>query len=344
VATVDSRTKISIDELVEGTVISGYVTPDGQLILVTRGGAEINAGNVGSQQPVGDQWIPTLTYVPGDVVSYAGALWKCLFESLGEPPSLVTRSWLRLSGEVTETWAERDPYFNGDDVDAAWDYTIKTGIPVVSFTSVTGEFESGDKALKIQLGPSESQRLYAKEENIVQGGDVITVVVRARLLSTNLDARMSASLTQNDETDTPVLGKPGSVETAAAGVALALTTSWETYVFEITSAETKPRAIMNLVCSTTVTGGATFLIDSIRIFRDVAEESGGGGAGYFFEQVITTATNPWIHVHGRGNKGVTVYTEDALGDEVEGNVSYPDNNTVQVDWFFDMTGTFRVFI
>lgn len=44
-ASVDSRTRISIDELVNGTVISGHVTDD-RLILVTRGGAEIDAGPI----------------------------------------------------------------------------------------------------------------------------------------------------------------------------------------------------------------------------------------------------------------------------------------------------------
>lgn len=44
-ASVDSRTRISIDELVNGTIVSGHVT-DNRLILVTRGGAEIDAGSV----------------------------------------------------------------------------------------------------------------------------------------------------------------------------------------------------------------------------------------------------------------------------------------------------------
>ena len=44
-ATVEGKTSIKIDELVNGTVISGYVNPTtGQLVLVTRGGAEILAG------------------------------------------------------------------------------------------------------------------------------------------------------------------------------------------------------------------------------------------------------------------------------------------------------------
>jgi hypothetical protein len=44
-ATVDGKTSIKIDELVNGTVISGSVI-DGHLILQTRGGAQIDAGVV----------------------------------------------------------------------------------------------------------------------------------------------------------------------------------------------------------------------------------------------------------------------------------------------------------
>jgi microcystin-dependent protein len=44
-ATVDGKTSIKIDELVNGSIISGAVV-NGSLILTTRGGANINAGVV----------------------------------------------------------------------------------------------------------------------------------------------------------------------------------------------------------------------------------------------------------------------------------------------------------
>lgn len=50
-ATVRSRTSISIDELIGETVVSGYVE-DGTLILVNRDGAEIFAGDVMTGSPL----------------------------------------------------------------------------------------------------------------------------------------------------------------------------------------------------------------------------------------------------------------------------------------------------
>jgi hypothetical protein len=46
VARIDGKTSIKIDDLVNSSVISGRVSDDGQLILKTRGGAEILAGSV----------------------------------------------------------------------------------------------------------------------------------------------------------------------------------------------------------------------------------------------------------------------------------------------------------
>lgn len=50
-ATVRSRTQISIDDLIGETVVSGYVE-DGVLILVNRDGAEIFAGDVMTGSPL----------------------------------------------------------------------------------------------------------------------------------------------------------------------------------------------------------------------------------------------------------------------------------------------------
>lgn len=45
-ATVVSKTSIKIDELIEGTIVTGYVNDDGQLVLENRIGGQILAGNV----------------------------------------------------------------------------------------------------------------------------------------------------------------------------------------------------------------------------------------------------------------------------------------------------------
>jgi len=46
VATVRTKTSISIDELINDTVVSGRVTEEGVLLFETRGGAEIFGGNI----------------------------------------------------------------------------------------------------------------------------------------------------------------------------------------------------------------------------------------------------------------------------------------------------------
>lgn len=50
-ATVVSKTSIKIDDLINDTVVSGYVE-DGMLILVNRAGAEIFAGDVMTGSPI----------------------------------------------------------------------------------------------------------------------------------------------------------------------------------------------------------------------------------------------------------------------------------------------------
>jgi microcystin-dependent protein len=51
VAQVEGRTAISIDELVEASIIDGRVEPDGTLIFTTRGGAEILGGHIPIYDP-----------------------------------------------------------------------------------------------------------------------------------------------------------------------------------------------------------------------------------------------------------------------------------------------------
>ena len=340
-ATVQSKTSIKIDDLINDTVVSGYVTPSGILILETRGGAEIVAGNVGSQQPIGERWTSALTYVPGDVVSYAGALWKADDTNLNDPPYIKSTSWTRLTGESPDVWAERDPYFNGDDLYAAWDYSIKTGSPVVSFTSVAGEFEAGTQALKISMGVSEMQQLSAFEENIVRGGDVVTVVIRAKLLSANPNAKLDAFLIQNNLL-APTPGGIGSVEAYSDIGEQSLTTDWATYTFNITCLTDNPRASVNVIATTDSSGGAVFLIDYIRTLRETTG-IGPGGPDYEAEMTFASATTPWVFPHMQGTKAISVYTENSLGDQIKGDISYPDEDHVQVDFFYPQTGLMRVF-
>ena len=57
-ATVQSKTSIKIDDLVNDTVISGQVSANQHLILITRGGAQIDAGYVGGSGSGGGGSVP----------------------------------------------------------------------------------------------------------------------------------------------------------------------------------------------------------------------------------------------------------------------------------------------
>lgn len=341
-ATVKGKTSLKIDDLINDTIISGYVSTDGNLILTSRGGAEINAGFVGSQRPIGDQWIATLEYAPGDIVSYAGILWKALNSNTNKPPALYTSLWMRLTGEIANDWTQRDPYFNGDDYNAAWNFLIKTGSPVVSFTSVPGEFESGTQALKVSMALSEIQWMLSRDENIVRGSDKLTVLVRARLLSSSPAASLDGVLLQSVESEGPDPGSSDTVLTPSLEGPQNLTTAWTTYPFRITCVDDHPRAMVNLIMTTTGAGGAVFLIDYVLVVREEDEMSDTGN-DFEIEQLITSASNSWVCVHGQGTKAVNVYTEDSLGNVLRGDVSYPDDNSVQVDFYYAQTGLMRVF-
>lgn len=69
-ASVDGKTSFKIDELVNATVVDGYIDGLGQLILVTRGGAEIITGVVGSGGSVDPEELSRLTASNG--LSFAG--------------------------------------------------------------------------------------------------------------------------------------------------------------------------------------------------------------------------------------------------------------------------------
>lgn len=279
-ATVDGKTSIKIDELIESSIISGAVNGSGHLILTTRGGADIDAGFI-AKQTFG-HWSSATSYLGGDVVGYAGQTWQALSNNTNKPPALYTSIWLRIAGDSSKEWAERDPYFNGDSLSADWDFFWKTGSPTVVLTSVAGEFETGTQALKISVPTSAIQRFYAKDENMVRDGEIITVSVRARLSATSANARLSVQMIQNFATD-PVPLASGNVLAASVEGPQALTTSWATYNFTVVAGNTAPRAIMNIIADAGATASCVFLIDRVRIARasSMALEAYPVGSIYF---------------------------------------------------------------
>lgn len=338
-ATVDSRTVISLDELFNETVVSGYVTPDGVLILVTRGGAEINAGYLASQ-PIREMWKQENFYKAGDLVSYAGIIWRANNDNIGKPPYFNTSVWIRLSGDNLDDWVEADSYFDGDDINSAWSFFWKAGSPVVSLTSVPGDFESGRQGVQIVVPMGSTQHVAPWTENVVNTNDPLLVRVRTRLSAAAPNARVEAILLQNDDTGVPDYFQPGLVMTSSAEGQQAISTAWQSYDFHITPDQLKPRGRISVRFSSNA-AGAVFLLDYIRVNPGII---GGEETGDDYEQEFSfsSSVTPWIATHNQGHRNLNVYTEDTLGNVLRGDVSYPNDNQVRVDFYYSQTGKMRV--
>lgn len=263
-ATVESKTSIKIDQLINDTVISGSIDPgSGHLILTTRGGASIDAGAV--VKPFGLPWSSTSTYENGDIVGYNGEVWKATGSNTNKPPTLYGSLWTRLTGKDAD-WVERNPYFSSDLLSESWQLFWKSGTVNSSLDTVAGEFESGIQSLKLDMAASSMQRIYIKEENIVEGGDYVTATVRAKLVSAASGVTVNAELQQNNAAGKPEPFATGLSTTASAEGAQTITTSWQTFTFTCLAANAKPRANMN-VYVTTGANAAVVLIDQIRFYR-----------------------------------------------------------------------------
>lgn len=87
-------------------------------------------------------------------------------------------------------------------------------------------------------------------------------------------------------------------------------------------------------------GGAAINAGNV---RGPAGAPGAGGGGFEQEQTFATASDTWIMAHMQGTKGVNVYTENSLGAEIRGDISYPDDDHVQVTFYYPQTGLMRAF-
>lgn len=270
-ATVQSKTNVKLDELINATVVSGYLDGSGNLILVTRGGAEIAAGSVSAF--VAELWSSSIAYKTGSIVGYAGQTWRAIGSSTNKVPALNADVWKRINGRSSSTWVDRDPYFENSVLTSDWNTFWKTGTSIVSLTTNPSEIETGKQAAKIVLSASSSQRLYSRDENIVRGGEVITLKVRAKLVSAAAGATITAQLIQNPGSYDPVPLATGNVYTSPDEGVAGLTTAWATYTFTFTTANASPRAMVNVVLATNASGSATFLIDSVTTDRALEIET-----------------------------------------------------------------------
>lgn len=267
-ATVTSKTSIKIDELVNGTLVSGYISPTGRLILVNRAGAEQDAGQVVTSK-IQARWNASATYVVNDVVTYAGALYKAITSTVaaGLVPAMTSSAWGKLTPMDATDWVDLDPTFEMTTATASLNTFWANGSSVVSLTTAAGEIETGRQSLKVVMGGVAAQRLYSHEENIVAGGEYIQIKVRAKILAGGGLTNLTVNLWQNDLTGIPEVFAPGVVQTGSFEPFAALTTTWTTYTFHVLAVNAKPRAKMNYIVNCPGATGATVLIDSVRIKR-----------------------------------------------------------------------------
>jgi microcystin-dependent protein len=276
VASVESRTRISIDELVNGTVTGGRVT-NGRLVLTTRGGAGLDAGPIYAS--TGTRWWASGAYTLGQIVGYAGVLWECMAPNTNKPPALNYSSWRPLSGADPDVWAGADWNFDAEQLEAWWGSFWHTGTSTPSLTTTSGEFETGRQALKLTMAASSSQQLYQWDENVVRGGEQMTLQVRAKVLSGT--AVVDTFIIQSDAGIPEPYGA-GTVTTGAAETAQYLTTSWATYSFTMTALNAKPRAKIPLRVTTLSGSPAVVVIDWVRIKRVNASPLGAYPVGSYF--------------------------------------------------------------
>ena len=273
-ATVNGYTAEHTDEVFAEDIVDGFVNGSGQLVLVQRDGTQLIRQNVvgptgpSAANPV--PWAKATAYTTGAIVGYAGALWKCTANNTGHPPHLFSNEWTPIEGfDYTTQWSSKDPYFIANDPLVAWETFWKTGTSTVSITTTAGEFETGDQALKVALAASSSQTLYQKEENVVRGGEVITVLVRAKLRVAAAGSTIGVGMFQNDIAGDPAPFGTGSSNVGSAEGTIALTTAFKTYQFTLTAVAGKSRAVpyLSLVSAA---AAADILIDRVEVTRNKA--------------------------------------------------------------------------
>lgn len=54
------------------------------------------------------------------------------------------------------------------------------------------------------------------------------------------------------------------------------------------------------------------------------------------------AVDTWTMNHGQGRVGLRVVAVDDVGDELVGDVTYVDDNTVRIQWAFPIAGVCRI--
>ena len=69
----------------------------------------------------------------------------------------------------------------------------------------------------------------------------------------------------------------------------------------------------------------------------------GIGTSYETVQYFASAQTLWVVDHNFGTYAIDVLTFDQNGDLIEGNVRYPSENRIEIDFYYPTAGTARLF-
>jgi len=69
----------------------------------------------------------------------------------------------------------------------------------------------------------------------------------------------------------------------------------------------------------------------------------GSGTSFELTKGFASPSTLWVIDHGFGTYGVEVHCVDQNGDLIEGNVRYPSEDRVEVDFYYPTAGTARLF-
>lgn len=64
-----------------------------------------------------------------------------------------------------------------------------------------------------------------------------------------------------------------------------------------------------------------------------------GGGGWVYPRTFASPLYVWDFPHNQGTKAVSVITWDNTGTEIQGEISYPDNDTIRVTFYYPQTGS-----
>lgn len=271
-ATVVSKTSQKVDDLLANVVVSGYFDPNGRLLLNTWSGAVLNAGS-GITPITVKTWDSYATYKYGDIVGYAGGIYLSLQDDNFENfPPLDGYIWKVIVAADQNNWVEGDPYFDGAANNLGvggsreWNTANRTGTVSNSITTTPGEFETGPQAMRLTLAPNSTIHMCQLRENVVHGGEVVTVTVRARLAAAASGVTLDARLYQSDPNEDPQGAVDGVTTSSAEGPKALTSTAWTTYTFTITAANSKLRGTMDLLF-VSPTDTVSILVDKVRVKR-----------------------------------------------------------------------------